>query len=77
MSMVAYIAKNDSGSFGCVVTSKQCKDQRGPTSSERTTTLQLYMRDTIGKYRISSYSFRGNYSFLNFALCTVTFDHST
>ena len=28
-------------------------------------------------YRISSYSFRGNYSFLTFALCTVTFDHST
>ena len=28
-------------------------------------------------YRISSYSFRGNYSFLNLTLCTVTFDHST
>ena len=29
------------------------------------------------EYRISSYSFRGNYSFLTFALCTVTFHHST
>merc|ERR1712086_418114 len=28
-------------------------------------------------YRISAYSFRGNYSFLNLTLCTVTFDHST
>ena len=28
-------------------------------------------------YRISSYSFLGNYSFLNFVLCTVTFAHST
>ena len=28
-------------------------------------------------YHISSYSFRGNYSFLNCSLCTVTFDHST
>ena len=29
------------------------------------------------KYRISANSFRGNYSFLNLALCTVTFGHST
>ena len=36
------------------------------------TTLQ-----TQTMYRISSYSFRGNYSFLNLTLCTVTFDHST
>ena len=28
-------------------------------------------------YRISSYSFHGNYSFLNLTLCTVTFGHST
>ena len=28
-------------------------------------------------YRISSYSFRGNYSFLNLTLCTVTFGNST
>ena len=28
-------------------------------------------------YRISTNSFRGNYSFLNLALCTVTFAHST
>ena len=28
-------------------------------------------------YCISSYSFRGNYSFLTLALCTVTFDLST
>ena len=27
-------------------------------------------------YRISSYSFRGNYSFLNSTLCSVTFGHS-
>ena len=30
-----------------------------------------------GKYRISANSFRVNYSFLNFTLCTVTFDRST
>ena len=28
----------------------------------------------IFNYRISANSFRGNYSFLNLALCTVTFD---
>ena len=28
-------------------------------------------------YRISANNFRGNYSFLNLALCTVTFDYST
>ena len=28
-------------------------------------------------YRISANSFRGNYSFLNLTLFTVTFDHST
>ena len=28
-------------------------------------------------YRISSYSFRGNYCFLTLDLCTVTFDGST
>ena len=28
-------------------------------------------------YRISSYSFCGNYSFLNLTWCTVTFAHST
>ena len=28
-------------------------------------------------YRISANSFRGNYSLLNLALCTVTFVHST
>ena len=28
-------------------------------------------------YRISANSFRGNYSFLNLALCSVTFGHST
>jgi hypothetical protein len=28
-------------------------------------------------YRISVNSFRGNYSFLNLALCTVTFGHCT
>ena len=32
---------------------------------------------SIVNYRISSYSFRGNYSFLNLTLCTVTFDYST
>ena len=29
------------------------------------------------KYRISAYSFRGIYSFLNLTLCRVTFGHST
>ena len=36
--------------------------------------------DQVGQetmYRISANSFRGNYSFLNLTLCTVTFDHST
>jgi hypothetical protein len=28
-------------------------------------------------YRIFAKSFRGNYSFLNLALCSVTFGHST
>ena len=28
-------------------------------------------------YRISANSFRGNYSFLNLTLCTVTFGYST
>ena len=29
------------------------------------------------EYRISANSFRGNYSFLNLTLCSVTFGHST
>ena len=37
---------------------------------------QLYGK-FFSTYRISSYSFRGNYSFLTLALCTVTFDHIT
>ena len=32
---------------------------------------------SFNRYRISSYSFRGNYSFLNLTLCTVTFCYST
>ena len=32
---------------------------------------------TTFEYRISANSFRGNYSFFNLTLCTVTFDHST
>ena len=32
---------------------------------------------TVYTYRISANSFRGNYSFLDLALCTVTFDHYT
>ena len=37
------------------------------------------LRNSFKKYmyRISANSFRGNYSFLNLSLCTVTFDHST
>ena len=31
----------------------------------------------VHNYRISANGFRGNYSFLNLTLCTVTFDHST
>ena len=31
---------------------------------------------TVRKYCISANSFRGNYSFLNLALCTVTFAQS-
>ncbi len=34
-------------------------------------------RERKKKYRISANSFRGNYSFLNLTLCTVTFGHST
>ena len=36
----------------------------------------IYISGLI-KYRISANSFRGNYSFFNLTLCTVTFDHST
>ena len=32
---------------------------------------------TLLEYRIFANSFRGNYSFLNLTLCTVTFVHST
>ena len=37
----------------------------------------LFGNFNIFSYRISSYSFRGNYSLLTLALCTVTFDIST
>ena len=33
---------------------------------------QLKKKIMINNYRISSYSFRGNYSFLNLSLCTAT-----
>ena len=33
--------------------------------------------EVISEYRIFANSFRGNYSFLNLALCTVTFGYST
>ena len=39
--------------------------------------FKFQVHDSFLEYRISSYSFRGNYSFLTFALCTVTFDLST
>ena len=41
--------------------------------------FSMYNNNGVNKndYRISSYSFRGNYSFLTLALCTVTFDLST
>ena len=39
--------------------------------------LSLSTSYLVYQYRISSYSFRGKYSFLTLALCTVTFDHST
>ena len=34
----------------------------------------IFKKKNIYIYRISANSFRGNYSFLNLALCTVTFD---
>ena len=34
-------------------------------------------KKTEPTYRISANSFRGNYSFLNLSLCSVTFGHST
>ena len=37
----------------------------------------LFRKVSQSMYRISSYSFRGNYSFLNLTLCTVTFGNST
>jgi hypothetical protein len=37
----------------------------------------LLNRAYVTKYRISANSFRGNYSFLNLALWTVTFGDST
>ena len=39
--------------------------------------LVLQAPKVKSNYHISSYSFRGNYSFLALALCTVTFDLST
>ena len=38
---------------------------------------KLFLNDKIYIYRISANSFRGNYSFLNLTLFTVTFGHST
>ena len=40
-------------------------------------TSHMIQLETFPKYRISANSFRGNYSFLNLTLCTVTFGHST
>ena len=37
----------------------------------------MIINHSKGTYCISSYSFRGNYSFLNLTLCTVTFGNST
>ena len=39
--------------------------------------LLTYLSNIKWRYRISANSFRGNYSFLNLTLCTVTFGHST
>ena len=36
-----------------------------------------FKNQSFSKYRISANSFRGNYSFLDLTLCTVTFDLST
>ena len=41
------------------------------------TQVGFHLQSRQFKYRISSYSFRGNYSFLNLTLCTVTFGNST
>ena len=38
---------------------------------------ELLLIDLFSDYHISANSFRGNYSFLNLTLCTVTFGDST
>ena len=39
--------------------------------------VAMYISKRLVVYRISANSFRENYSFLNLALCTVTFGYST
>ena len=40
-------------------------------------TFLVFSSRLFSRYRISVISFRGNYSFLNLTLCTVTFGNST
>ena len=65
-------------SFGCWVTwsISSWQEYHKSVFFFNLTKLQ-FLNDKIYSYRISANSFRGNYSFLNLSLCTVTFDHST
>ena len=75
--------------FGCVVSSSDFADIEfekfisisetaiSVSSTPKMVENSIVVQSTVSNYRISSNSFLRNYSFLNFALCTVTFDHST
>ena len=47
------------------------------SKSQERMVVELIAPNELHDYRISANSLRGNYSFLNFFLCTVTFGNST
>ena len=49
----------------------------GTYETQDTLKVIRYLLTGKSNYRISANSFRGNYSFLNLTLCTVTFGDST
>ena len=55
---------------------RRCRDLRINIKIDIFYECAMFVFEQMG-YRISSYSFRGNYSFLALALCTVTFDLGT
>ena len=64
---------------GMTVKPSQTQEELGKEAHIDVFCLQVSCQSTpkMPIYRISANSFRGNYSFLSLALCTVTFDHST